>query len=366
MPSYEQRGKNKLWSVCFREFDLDTNEEKRMRLSGYKTKREAQAAYHDHLTEYEKEKALRASINAKNPQLELTFGQLADLYFESLRTGARTSSMVTFRSKYNSNVREYFEDKKVCEITPKDIVDWQNILLDKDYKYNYLRALREFFNSVWLFGERTYDIKNIARKVKGFRNLNPTNKKPKVWTKEEVKEFLNAVEDDGFRLFFKTMYVTGCRRGEIFALAWEDIDEEQSVIHITKSLSRKKKPWAVTPPKNEQSIRDIRVDRGLVAELKAHAKKRGWTNPFLFGKEDKPYAERTTERAMWDAIEKADLPPRTMHCLRHSCASHLISQGVSIVAVSQRLGHKDIRETLNTYAHMMPNDVEKMVELMTI
>ena len=365
MPSYEQRGKQKLWSVCFREFDLDTNEEKRLRLSGYKTKREAQAAYHEHLTAYEEEKALRASVNAKNPQLELTFGQLAELYFQSLRAGARESSMVTFRSKYNSNVREYFENKKVCEITPKDIVDWQNSLLDKDYKYNYLRALREFFNSVWLFAETTYDIKNVARKVKGFRNTNPTDKKPKIWTKNEVKEFLDAVEDDGFRLFFKTMYVTGCRRGEIFALAWEDIEEEQCIIRIRKSLSRKNKPWCVTPPKNATSIRDIKVDKGLIAELKAHAKKRGWKNQFLFGTDDKPYAERTTERAMWDAIEKADLPPRTMHCLRHSCASHLISQGVSIVAVSQRLGHKDTRETLNTYAHMMPNDVDRMVDILT-
>lgn len=366
MATYEQRGKKKLWSVCFREFDLDTGEDRRIRLSGFKTKREAQSAYHDHITVYEAEKALRASANAPNPQLSLTFGQLTMLYFDSMRAAARESTLVTYTSKYNSNVREYFEHRKVCEITPQDIVDWQNALLEKDYKYNYLRTLREFFNSVWLFGERVYDIKNIARKVKGFRNLNPTSKRPKVWTRDEVKEFLDAIDDEGFRLFFKTMYVTGCRRGEIFALAWEDIDEEQCVIHITKSLSRKKKPWCITPPKNATSIRDIKVDRGLIKELKAHAKKRGWNQQFLFGTEENPYSERTTERVMLSAIEKADLPPRTMHCLRHSCASHLISQGVSIVAVSQRLGHKDTRETLNTYAHMMPNDIEKMVDLMTL
>ena len=55
MPSYEQRGKNKQWSVRFRETDLDTGDEKNVRLTShpdgtpFKTKREAQAAYHEYL-----------------------------------------------------------------------------------------------------------------------------------------------------------------------------------------------------------------------------------------------------------------------------------------------------------------------------
>lgn len=50
--------------------------------------------------------------------------------------------------------------------------------------------------------------------------------------------------------------------------------------------------------------------------------------------------------------------PIRIHDLRHSHASLLISQGVSIVAVSKRLGHADVKETLNTYAHLLPKDTE--------
>ena len=49
-----------------------------------------------------------------------------------------------------------------------------------------------------------------------------------------------------------------------------------------------------------------------------------------------------------------------VHNLRHNCASLLIHKGVSIVAVSKRLGHTSIEQTLNTYSHMLPDD-QKMI-----
>ena len=48
------------------------------------------------------------------------------------------------------------------------------------------------------------------------------------------------------------------------------------------------------------------------------------------------------------------------HNLRHSRASLLIHKGVSIVAVSKRLGHTSIEQALNTYSHMLPDD-QKMI-----
>jgi integrase len=50
------------------------------------------------------------------------------------------------------------------------------------------------------------------------------------------------------------------------------------------------------------------------------------------------------------------------HDMRHSHASNLIADGHSIKAVSRRLGHADITITLKVYAHLMPNDDEKLAE----
>ena len=62
---------------------------------------------------------------------------------------------------------------------------------------------------------------------------------------------------------------------------------------------------------------------------------------------------------MW--IEKSGVKKITIHEIRHSHASLLISRGVSIVAVSRRLGHSSIKQTLDTYSHIMPSDIEKIV-----
>ena len=54
-----------------------------------------------------------------------------------------------------------------------------------------------------------------------------------------------------------------------------------------------------------------------------------------------------------------------VHELRHSHASHLIELGVSPLSISERLGHEDIKTTLNTYSHLYPNKQSEIAEILT-
>lgn len=65
---------------------------------------------------------------------------------------------------------------------------------------------------------------------------------------------------------------------------------------------------------------------------------------------------------MRQVIEKTTLPRITLHDLRHSHASLLISKGQNILVVAQRLGHTDISMTLNTYSHLLPNAQEQFTK----
>ena len=51
----------------------------------------------------------------------------------------------------------------------------------------------------------------------------------------------------------------------------------------------------------------------------------------------------------------AHIKPIRLHDLRHSHASMLIELNVSPLAISERLGHDDVKTTLNTYSHLYPN-----------
>lgn len=81
---------------------------------------------------------------------------------------------------------------------------------------------------------------------------------------------------------------------------------------------------------------------------------------FAFGG-DRPLPPTSTDRAFAKACVASGVKQIRIHDLRHSCASLLISIGVSIVAVSKRLGHATVEQTLETYTHLLPDDQAQMI-----
>lgn len=355
MASYEQNKNSKLWSVRFR--DITADGVKNMRLSGFKTKKDAQAGYIDYVNNKEHNTALPVSSSTSD---ELLFSGLIRHYLEHTQTRVKASSYYDIESKILKHIMPYFENKRVCDVTPLDILNWQQTV--DSYSYKYKSGLRTFLTSIYKFGERYYDIKNIMPKVEPFRNLEK-KKKMLFWTLEEFNSFISCVSDFEFNVFFRLLYITGCRKGEALALEWSDIDFKKRTVSITKSLTRKEsgKAYAITTPKNASSNREVDIPESL-CNLLSELKEQQEESNFVFGGE-KPFAERTIDRRFASAIELSGVPKIRIHDLRHSCASLLISQGISIVAVSNRLGHSNIEQTLNTYSHMMPSDATKIVEI---
>ena len=67
---------------------------------------------------------------------------------------------------------------------------------------------------------------------------------------------------------------------------------------------------------------------------------------------------------MIEYIELSKVKKIRMHDLRHSHASFLIQKGVNILAISKRLGHEDIKMTLNTYAHLYEEENKRMIDIL--
>lgn len=371
MASYEQRGKNKTWSVRFREVDLDTGEERNTRLSAHKngeplrTKREAQAAYHEYLTEREKEKERRARMLSQQAS-DLLFTELAEYYFRYMKTRAKESTVYDVYKKYLARVKPYFEGYRVSEISPLLLLNFIGSL--QQYSYNYMTNLYFMVCSILKYGERYHGTPNVSRQVDKPRKLEP-KKEMQVWTAEEFTAFYAALNDVvlkndldhvKYRAFFHLLYETGCRKGEAEALYWSDFDFSKKTVSITKNITRKIEgmPYQVTTPKNAGSNRVVTLTDALCAELAAFYKKQKKEKKnvvFAFGGEDPP-STQSIARVFAAATELAGVKKIRIHDLRHSCASLLISRGVSIVAVARRLGHSSVEETLNTYAHMLPDD----------
>lgn len=346
MASYEKRGDT--WRCRYREIvdGVEVNKS----LGGFKTKREAKEAY---------EQIVASTINTKKekkPSTAEDFFDLIQLYLANQKQRMKASSYCDCASKINNHIVPYFGGKKTSKITPKDVLDWQNSTM-AEYSFSMRSTCRTYLSSIFLFGERYYGVTNVMRKVEPLRN-NEGKKEMTVWTKEQMQEFLAVCDDPFWHALFRFLYVTGCRKGEALALTYSDISE--NFVRINKSLTRKVegKPWDITTPKNDSSVRRISIPKSLYDELLKIK-----TGNFVFGGEA-PFADRTIERYFTKYTEMANLPRIRIHDLRHSCASLLISNGLSIVAVANHLGHKDTQQTLNTYAHFMPVEQDRLVRIL--
>lgn len=81
---------------------------------------------------------------------------------------------------------------------------------------------------------------------------------------------------------------------------------------------------------------------------------------------DKPYCEQTIRRRLEHYAKITNVKYIRIHDLRHSHASLLINKGQNILIVAQRLGHSDVTQTLNTYAHLMPSAQQEIIGALDI
>ena len=355
----------KSWSTRFRYIEED-GIEKLKRLSGFSTKKEAEEAYVKFISTAKKHE------KKENVAKDLVFADLYEEYKNYAKNQIKDSSYYDFCSKSDLHIKDYFKNYKVKDITPKILLDWQNNLNnaqhgkpgnEKKYSYKYKSNLRGYLNTILNFAEKYYNIPNKLRFVDHFKNKNE-RKEMQIWTPEEFNLFIGQVSNPIYQTFFYALYYTGARKGEILATTWEDWDLDNSKLNINKSITKKVygASWMTTSPKNQSSIRKIKIPQILVDKIKEYKKGREYYK--LVFADNKPLADSNIQRIMKDACQKANVKLIRIHDIRHSHASYLLTKGVSVMSVAKRLGHSNIEQTLNTYAHVLPNEEDILIEIL--
>ena len=343
MPSYQKRGNT--WSC---RFSLTINgKPKQVRLSNhYKTKKECVAAYEQFLLHQDEvrkkmeQECIEQEQLKKNPD-DMFFVELFNKHQDWYKTRVRDSTFYTQSRKAITMILPYFDTKKIKDITASDILKWQMSI--SDYSYPYQKDLTTMLRAIFKFGNDFYGTKQFT--IKAPRSKGST-KEMQIWTPKQYQCFHECLIDDKEKMFFDILFYGGLRKGEALALKWKDIKSDY--IDINKSLDMHKQPYQITPPKNESSKRKVSMPSDMIQQWNLMREK---DDDFIFG-----YAHTTLDRIFNRAKDKSEMPDIRIHDLRHSHASYLIHKGISIVAVSKRLGHSDVNTTLSVYSHMMPID----------
>jgi integrase len=181
------------------------------------------------------------------------------------------------------------------------------------------------------------------------------DKKPKflnLFDLQALLRSLNLKEDLNWDWFFYLIAKTGLRFAEALALTPEDFDFEKQSLIINKSWNYKEKHGYFQPTKNESSNRTVMVDWQLMQQFQVMINDKESDQPIFFDKEQRIY-NSTLNQKLALHCKNNGIPIISIHGLRHTHASLLLYEGVSIASVAKRLGHNNTTTTQETYIHII-------------
>lgn len=150
---------------------------------------------------------------------------------------------------------------------------------------------------------------------------------------------------------------SGIRIGELCALQWKDIDLDNEIIHVYKTMQRittyenkqNETKVCITKPKSNNSIRDIPIPSRLASFLKE--KRKDPEEYIIAGKKVKYCEPRTLQYRFKRFLQKNNIEEFHFHALRHCFASRCIELGFDAKSLCEIMGHSDIQITLGLYVH---------------
>ena len=339
---------NGTWYVQFRYTDWKGDRQQKLK-RGFATKKEAQAWEREFLME-------------KQADINMSFESFVALYEKDIKPKLKLNTWLTKESIIQKKILPYFRNRKLSEITAKDIINWQNEIREltdchgRPLSKTYLKTVHNQLSAIFNHAIRYYGLQvNPAQKA---GNMGMEERKEmQFWTREEYTRFSEAVMDKPISYYaFEMLYWCGIREGELLALTPADFNFERSTVSINKSYQRINKKDVITTPKTQKSIRVIQMPKFLCEEMQNYLK-------MLYGVERDsrifPISKNYLHREMDRGSKAADVKRIRIHDLRHSHVSLLIDMGFTALAIAERVGHESIDITYR-YAHLFPTRQTEM------
>ena len=166
-----------------------------------------------------------------------------------------------------------------------------------------------------------------------------------------------------YAVMIPLMAYTGLRSGEVRGLHWSDIDFNYNTVSITKQFSDKVMDF--TPPKNDASVREIKIPQYVMKYLKEHKSNLPTDCEFLFPNQrgnqngsvilcDSVINGRNFRRRhLKPALARLDMDNKiNIHTFRHTSVRLARESGNDLLAISKRLGHSSINTTADIYSEL--------------
>ena len=338
------------------EYINEEGKRKQKSLAKYGTKKEAEK----HLID------LKSSINNNKFILskDITFVERYKKYIHDPSRKLSPGTLKFRESDLKTNIEPFFKAILLKDVSPYLLQAYTNYLFDKYTKGSAtgrLACVKTVINEAYRLQEMSSNpVKFIKTPTKAFKK-DKTIQEP--YNKEEIKYLIESLDGSNLEIPVLLMLTMGLRFGEAAGLRWEDIDFKNNTISINQILVYTEKTKIIfKEPKTESSIRTISAPKELMIKLKKWKVKHNeyrlndileYPEIVCLNKSLKPHIEPSFHRMFHYFLDKINLRKIRLHDLRHTHATMLVLAGTDFKTISNRLGHTDIRITLNRYSHVL-------------
>ena len=208
----------------------------------------------------------------------MTLEAFVEIYITDKKKRLRENTWSTKEHIIRTKILPYFKEKRLSEIKPRDVIAWQNEMLNyrdkngKAYSPTYLKTLHGQLSAILNHAVRFYGLKSNAAATAGCMG-SEKHKEMLFWTKEEYLKFAEAMMDKPQSYYaFEVLYWCGIREGELLALTPADFDLDKGLRSITKSYQRMKGRDVITDPKTPKSVRVIQMPQFQTDEIRDYLK----------------------------------------------------------------------------------------------
>lgn len=270
----------------------------------------------------------------------MTIEEFCREYLEHRKSSIKESTAAVYEATLKKHIIPYIGDMNAESMSRENTVFFYSRLADKGLSDHAVHGVGIFLRSVFNFASKKYGIESGLKQASlpRLRKKNIT-----VLTDEEKRTVLEHGE-----LPARCALLMGLRIGEVCGLMGADI--ENGVLTVRRTIQRIQANGAtaviITPPKTENSRRQIPVPKQIAEELEAAA-----ADSYIITNSEKPTEPRAIEYRWKQFCNRYGLKNINFHTLRHTFATTAIEAGIDVKTLSEMLGHASVSTTMDLYCH---------------
>ena len=278
----------------------------------------------------------------------------------TIRPHIKLSTYAGYRRNIERHLYPYLgknELKKISSEQIQTMIDQLQMNLAASTLRGICRLLRSILHSAWCKGMIS------SNPYRDIRVPKAPKKTPRVLTQQEQKKLEKHLLQKENNVEYLLSLYTGLRVGEICGLCWEDIDFENQLLHVQKTVQRvafyrgKKRTQLISgSPKSQTSMREIPLPAFLLTILKKRKEKNSCsqTAPVFPGRKKGYRDPRIMQKRISTICHSLGIHGIHMHTLRHTFATRCLEKGIGYEVLCELLGHSSPQITLRYYAHCTP------------